>query len=458
MSSTVNRRTGSLERSLQWALGLLVVAILMSLTGAALWVGRQGVEQFVASRLAHDAEALITDLDLQSGDMGGPLPPVYKQPFSGHYYWVRFDDGRVRRSRSLWDHQLAVGALTPGTTAMDLHDGPGDQRLLLWRGGFEKQGLNFTVAVAEDLTPLLGALRRLLWVGIALSLLGVLTLLLVQRWLLRRGFGQVTVVRTDLQRLDAGEIDRLREDVPEEVQPLVRELNLFIDAWRNHLQRSRQALGNLAHALKSPLNLILLHHTGTPNDPVAEQAVRMRELIDRELRRARLAGEGSPGRRFRPHEDVADLVAGVQTLFKDKPLEISTDINTPERLPFDEEDMLELLGNLLDNAAKWARRRVRLNLNWGEGLQILVEDDGPGVDPDAAGILSTRGSRLDESIPGHGLGLAIVREVVRVHSGRQCFGRSNDLGGFAATIELPRPQRLMGDAIEKGRNGSSFGP
>lgn len=431
---------GSLERSLQWALGLVAVVVLLSLTGTALWLGRSGTEQFVASRLAHDAEALIAGLDLQSGEVGGPLPPIYNQPFSGHYFLVSFDDGRIRRSRSLWDYKLEMEVLVPGNTVVDLRDGPRDQRLLLWRGGFEKQGVPFTVAVAEDLTPLLGALRQLLWVGVGLSLFGVLTLLLVQRWLLRRGFGQVAAVRADLQRLDAGAIDRLREDVPLEIQPLVWELNQFIDAWRNHLQRSRQALGNLAHALKSPLNLILLHHPESLRDPVAEQAIRMRELIDRELRRARLAGEGSPGRRFRPNDDVPDLVAGVQTLYKDRHLEISTEIDAPERLPFDEEDLLELLGNLLDNAAKWARSEVCLSLSWGDSLDIVVEDDGPGVEPEAAEILSTRGSRLDESTPGHGLGLSIVQEIVGVHGGRLRLGRSERLGGFAATVELPGPR------------------
>jgi len=437
MYSVARRHTGSLERRLQWALGSLAVVVLLSLTGSALWIGREGAEQFVASRLAHDAEALIAGLDLQKGEIGGPLPPVYNQPFSGHYYWVRFGDGRVRRSRSLWDHRLDVETVAPGSSLLEITDGPRGQRLLLWRAGFEKQGIDFTVAVAEDLTPLLGTLQRFLWVGLGLSLLGVVILLLVQRWLLRRGFAQVATVRADLQRLDAGEIDRLREEVPEEVQPLVRELNQFIDAWRNHLQRSRQALGNLAHALKSPLNLILLHHPETRKDPVAEQAVRMCGLIDRELRRARLAGEGSPGRRFRPREDIADLIAGIRTLYKDKSLEIHTDIDTPKRLPFDEEDTLELLGNLLDNAAKWARRRVHLSLRWGEGLRIVVEDDGPGIEPDAAEVLSTRGSRLDESIPGHGLGLSIVQEIVRVHGGHLHFGRSEKLGGFASTIDLP---------------------
>jgi signal transduction histidine kinase len=432
------RHTGSLERRLQWALGLLAVVVLLSLTGSALWIGREGAEQFVASRLAHDAEALIAGLDLQKGEIGGPLPPVYHQPFSGHYYWVRFGDGRIRRSRSLWDHRLDITTIDPGSSLLEITDGPQGQRLLLWRAGFEKQGTGFTVAVAEDLTPFLRTLQRFLWVGLGSSLLGVLTLLLVQRWLLRHGFKQVGAVQSDLQRLDAGEIDRLREDVPEEVQPLVCELNQFIDAWRNHLQRSRQALGNLAHALKSPLNLILLQHRDSASDPVAEQAIRMRGLIDRELRRARLAGEGSPGRRFRPEQDVSDLVVGVQTLYEDRPLEVSADIDTPETVPYDQEDMLELLGNLTDNAAKWARRQVRISLTWGECLRILVEDDGPGVDAEAVEVLSARGSRLDESIPGHGLGLAIVQEIVRLHNGRLGFGRSERLGGFEVSVELPR--------------------
>jgi len=439
MSFTARSHTGSLERTLQWALGVLVVVVLLTLTGAALWIGREGTERFVSSRLAHDGEALIVGLDPRSEKVGGQLPPVYSQPFSGHYYWVLFQDGHVVRSRSWWDHPFDVAGLDPGKSTMQTQIGPRGQRLLVWSAGFEKQGATFTVGVGEDLAPLMRVLWRLLGVGIGFSVLGVLTLLLVQRWLLRRGFAKVAAVRVDLQRLGAGEVDRLREDVPAEILPLVHELNQFIDAWRNHLQRSRQALGNLAHALKSPLNSILLHHPGDMQDPVAQQAIRMRGLIDRELRRARLAGEGHPGRRFRPRADIADLVAGIRTLYEDRSLAISSEINAPEQIPFDQEDMLELLGNLLDNAAKWARRQIRLCLRCTGRLAILVEDDGSGVEPHFAEDLETRGNRLDESVPGHGLGLSIVREIVRVYGGRISFGRSKRLGGFEVCVELPRP-------------------
>jgi signal transduction histidine kinase len=430
---------GSLERSLQWTLGLLVLAVLLSLTAAGTWILLQGLEQFAATRLAHDAEALIAGIPARGLEIERPLPPVYSQPFSGHYYLVRLGDGRIIRSRSLWDHPFEAANVATGETRLDLHSGPQGQRLLLWRAGYERQGSTFTVAIAEDLNPLLRALARFLYLGIGLSLLGALILLSAQRWLLRRAFRQIDAVRTDVQRLSIGEITRLREDVPAEIGPLVGEMNLLVAAWRAHLERSRASLGNLAHALKSPLALILQLPGPEGQGAVREQAERMRTLVDRELKRARLVGGGTPARRFRPTEDVADLVATLSALYADKSIGIATDIGAPQHLPFDQEDMLELLGNLLDNAAKWARGRVRLSLDTTETLNILVADDGPGVEPAEAGVLLSRGSRLDETTPGHGLGLAIVGDIVRLHGGELRFGRSEFLGGLAVTVALPIP-------------------
>ena len=430
---------GSLERSLQWTLGILVLAVLLSLTAAGTWILLHGLEQFAASRLAHDAEALIAGIPAQGLEIERPLPPVYSQPFSGHYYLVRLGDGRAIRSRSLWDHPFEAANLAPGETRLDLHSGPQGQRLLLWQAGYERQGSAFTVAIAEDLNPLLRALARFLYLGIGLSLLGALILLAVQRWLLRRAFRQIDAVRTDVQRLTSGAITRLREDVPAEIRPLVGEMNLLIAAWRAHLERSRASLGNLAHALKSPLALILQLAGSEGHGAVREQAERMRTLVDRELKRARLAGGGAPARRFRAREDGEDLIATVNALYADKGLDIAANIHAPAHLPFDQEDMLELLGNLLDNAAKWARGCVRLSLDATETLHILVEDDGPGVEPAEAEILLSRGSRLDETTPGHGLGLAIVGDIVRLHGGELRFGRSESLGGLAVKVELPIP-------------------
>jgi signal transduction histidine kinase len=413
-----------------------VLLVLVSITGVAVWVGREAVQQFVASRLSHDADAIIAALAVETREIERPMPPVFSQPFSGHYFVVRFADGTLLRSRSLWDEGLAIHAMPPGKTELHLRNGPERQRLLVWEAGYEKRGKVFTVAVAEDLDPLLQTLRRVLWIGIALSLLTAIALLLVQRWLLRRAFRQIDAVRADVRRLAVGEIERLRADVPAEVQPLVREVNQLIGAWQQHVARSRNALGNLAHALKAPLGLILQRSSGA-NPGVAEQAQRMRELIDRELRRGRLAGGGSPAHRFRPREDCTDLATTLNVLYADKKLDITTDIRASEGPAFDQEDMLELLGNLLDNAAKWADQRIRLTLEDRDRLRIQVEDDGPGVDPEVARTLLARGSRLDETIPGHGLGLAIVGDIIHHYGGTLSFGRSDDLGGLLVTAELP---------------------
>lgn len=431
--------TGSLERSLQWTLGLLVLAVLLTLTAAGAWMLARAAEHFAAARLAHDAEALVAGLGTQTTQLDRPLPPIYQQPLSGHYFVVRFADGRVLRSRSLWDHPFEIEPLAVGATALERREGPLGQRLLLWRAGYARGAESFTIAVTEDLRPLMAELRRFLVAAVGLSLLGLGVLLLVQRRLLRRGFRRIDAVRADVQRLANGEVDRLGESVPAEVQPLVSELNALIDGWRDHLTRSRNALGNLAHALKSPLNLILLQRDG-PDDPVAEQAERMRTLIERELRRARIAGEHSPGRRFHPGEDIADLVDGIRTLYAERDLAITTEIDAPARLAFDQEDMLELIGNLLDNAAKWAARRVHLRLRAGrDGLHLSVEDDGPGVPEQAAATLAQRGGRLDEAVPGHGLGLAIVGDIVQMHGGEIRLARSAKLGGLHASIDLPEP-------------------
>jgi signal transduction histidine kinase len=128
----------------------------------------------------------------------------------------------------------------------------------------------------------------------------------------------------------------------------------------------------------------------------------------------------------------------LKTLYADKPLEITLDVQSAQSLSLDQEDMLELLGNLLDNAAKWARHRMRLTLRGEAGLRIRIEDDGPGVDPELAATLLTRGSRLDETRPGHGLGLAIVGDIVRDYAGTLTFERSTALGGLMVTVALPR--------------------
>ena len=433
----------SLEHSLKWTLGLLVLAALLAITAAGAWVGRGAAQEFVISRLAHDADALVAGLDVQGRRIDSPLPPVYAQPLSGHYYVVRFADGQALRSRSLWDQELDVASLDVGRRTAAVTAGPRDQRLLLWRAGYEKQGQPFTVAVAEDVTPLARGLNRFLWLGAAFALIAAGALILIQQWLLRREFRRLDPVRRDIRRLTYGEAEQLSESVPGEVRPLVHEFNELVSAWRAHIERSRRSVGNLAHALKTPLHLILQQGRESANPALIEQAERMRALIDRELRLARLTGSAAAARRFAPSQDIADLVQTIEALHKNKPLDFSVNIDAPEHLSLDQEDLLELIGNLLDNAAKWAARRVALRFTAGNEILLVVEDDGPGIAPAEADALLSRGSRLDEETPGHGLGLAIVSDIVRLYGGRLSLEPSASLGGLAVNVSLPLPQAKL---------------
>ncbi|MES9881316.1 MAG: ATP-binding protein [Sedimenticola sp.] len=161
------------------------------------------------------------------------------------------------------------------------------------------------------------------------------------------------------------------------------------------------------------------------------QIERIRKLMERELTRARLAGSGIAAERFSAQQEVPALVGALRQIYTERKLNIEYQLPDEERLPQDREDMLELLGNLLDNACKWAQKRVRLRLEFNEKLTLLtVEDDGQGVSDDEFKQLGERGVRVDESVEGHGLGRAIARDVVNRYGGTLEFGRSTDLGGL----------------------------
>jgi signal transduction histidine kinase len=427
----------SLEYTLQWALGLLITLTLAALVLLAGWIGREATFTFIASRLAHDAEAIIAGFDPTSKTLTRTLPAIYTQPFSGHYYTIHFQDAQSLRSRSLWDTDLNLEQLPTGSQSGKLIDGPIEQRLYLWSAAYEKQGVAFTIAVAEDIAPLLNAIRQFVWYGLLLAILAALALLLTQKRILRRAFARLDSVRDDIRRIKQGSGGELRSDVPAEVEPLVSEFNQLLSTWRGHIERSRNASGNLAHALKSPLHLLYQIGIEKNDQAINEQAERMQQIIERELNRARIAGNVSAGKRFHPDEDMQDLIDTIKILFRDKNLDIELHVQTPEHLPLEQDDMHELIGNLLDNAAKWARNKIVITLEADQGLSLVIQDDGPGIDPALTGDLLRRGRRLDEQTPGHGLGLAIVQDIVEQYKGRIEFTRSAILGGVCITVQLP---------------------
>ncbi len=438
MSSGAEERPVSLERALQRLFAGLLLTTLLVLLAIAAWIGRESAIQFALSRLHHDAEAIISRLDPINHRIHGTLSPIYHQPLSGHYYLVKFDDGTLLRSRSLWDENLQVPEITGNKPKYWLVPGPNGQQLLVWKQRFEKGRIRFSIAIAEDVAPLLSAIWRFIWIGVIASLAAVALMLLAQQWLIRRAFLRFDRIREQVRAIRQGRREKVDDHVPTEVLPLVEELNQLLIAWRQHRERSRNAVGNLAHALKTPLQLILSNAERNECASIQEQAREMLRLIERELKRARLTGRASVGHHFAPERDLDSLVETLSRLYDQKGLSIETHIQAPKRLQLDQSDLMELSGNLLDNAVKWARSRVILDLRTDdEWLRLTIEDDGPGIEEQQRQLLLQRGNRADENRPGHGLGLAIVNEIVDLYQGRIELDQSDSLGGLRVVVELP---------------------
>lgn len=429
----------SIERRLLLGIALSVLAVFALLLGGGTIAVRQLNEAYVYSRLQADAQALLAALRPARDGNGlslreWRLSPVYSQPLSGQYFVVLGLTEEPVRSRSLWDETLPVEPLRPGETRQSRITGPEQQELLLHESGFQRNEKHLTIAVAEDISPLALQIRRYQLISAAAFLVILLLLLLAQRRVVRLALRQLDALRTEVRRIGSGEQRTLSEAVPTEVQPLVREFNRLLGLLEQRLERSRNAVGNLAHALKTPLSLITgeLERSAQPDRTLTlNQVNRIRQLTDRELRRARIAGGGMPGRQFDAEDDVPALLSSLEQLHRDRNLELSAYDIPEESLPLDREDMLELLGNLMDNACKWAKSRVRLAFKHESGkLAVTVEDDGPGVSGDDLPRISDRGTRIDERAEGHGLGLAIVSDIVKVYEGKISFDRSPDFGGL----------------------------
>ncbi|MBK5938781.1 sensor histidine kinase [Halochromatium roseum] len=478
----------SLEARLHLGLGISLALVITT----SWWLGHaalhRSTEAYVLSRLQHDAEALLGSLSqthavlsspsqpqirpqpqflphhqtkqqLRPQPLSGILGPIYQQPFSGHYYEVIGADGSRSLSRSLWDQQLAAESLPAGQIIDWETEGPLNQRLLVRSAGYRIGDATVTIAVAENLNPLLEELQvfEQLFAGLAIG--GLLLMLFVQRLIVRRALRQLQPIYRDIDALERGTIDAITEAVPIEILPLVRKFNALLVVYGQRLQRSRNAAGNLAHALKTPLNLLLqqLERLDDPPDAAqrcigsqhqrciglrrqrcVEQVQRVQTLVERELKRARIAGGLRTGSTFDISADLPVLIELLERMYAHKGLNIRYDNALSTALTVDREDMLELLGNLLDNACKWANSEVHCRFEPSAAdLRLWVEDDGPGCSEIELAAIGARGVRVDERVEGHGLGLSIVREILELYGGRLGLGRSPSLGGFRASVELP---------------------
>ncbi len=432
--------------------GAIAILLALGLSGAGLVLL---FERHVTRTIADDLNVVLKqviaaiDLDAQRRLVitSPPADPRFAEPLSGLYWQVSDDRGELLRSRSLWDTALKLTPDTPAPGETHQHEmrGPAERPVLVVERMIQltiaDRQLPVRVAVASDLGRVATAAKAFSWdLAAALAVLA-LVLMIATAIQVSLGLRPLASLRQGVADIRAGRIRYLAPAAPAEVQPLVAEVNSLLEEQEREIERSRNRAADLAHGLKTPLAALVgdvrrLHavgQTGIASD-IESVAEAMNRHVDRELARARI--RGAVRRNVGKTTELAPLVqsligtlertpSGARVLFEQR-------IANGLFLPIDRTDLAEVLGNILENAARHAQSRVCITAS--AASMIVIEDDGPGVSAEARTAVLERGIRLDQCQEGAGLGLAIVQDVLEAYGWRLVLGTSHNLGGLQATI------------------------
>lgn len=384
--------------------------------------------------------------------------PRFNLPFGGMYWQVDHVGGAdgVLRSRSLWDQVLTVPTDTPSDGQIHRHRIAGPQETTL--GVLERtvriDEVPLRVLAAADVRLLSEPVERfngVLWLALGALAVGLTIAALLQVFV---GLSPLRQLRLALAQVRDGHARSLEGRFPTELTPLVDEFNSVLAQNSEVVERARTQAGNLAHALKTPLS-VLANATDGRDDKLAQlvrsQLLVAQKQVDYHLARAQAAASVRlPGARTPVPPVIEGLLRTMQRIHAERGLHLAAlPASGAAAFRGEEQDLQEMLGNLLDNACKWAVARVEVGVGTADGqLTIMVDDDGPGISVDQREVVIRRGVRADEQVPGTGLGLAIVDDLARLYGGRLELGDS-PLGGLRAGLHLPLA-RSGGDAFMAG--------
>ncbi|MCW5713898.1 MAG: HAMP domain-containing histidine kinase [Bauldia sp.] len=439
------------------------------LLGAAVWIGlalllagvaitaifAANVEQRIRLDLEARFTRLAAEIDPATYDLAPVDPlqdPRYRTPFGGLYWQVTdLATGAAATSVSLWDFQLLMpeAALGDGEPHYAVIDGPSDQRLTalarMIRFGDDEDARQFLVIVAEDRASLAASIRQF-GSALALALLVVGLVLIAAAWLqVHLGLRPLKTLRAGIERIRAGSAENLAGAFPSEVQPLAVEVNDLLRSQEESIAFARARASDLAHGLKTPLSVLATVSSSLAARGDAETARLVDELttemagkVDHQLRLSRLRMRTATHLYSASlNEALARTIGVLKRTEAGEVLTWDTAFAEGLRVDLDPQDLIELLGVVLENAAKWARTRVVVRATKDEGAILLaIEDDGPGLPADVRQTIGQRGLRHDETKAGTGLGLAIAREIVHLNKGTISFGEA-PAGGLGVKITLP---------------------
>jgi len=442
-------RGGSLTRRMI-GVAAIWIGVLLLIGGYALdrVLSRSIVDNF-DQQLEYVLNAMIAASEIgPDGEVRFTRPPAdqrFLEPYSGAYFQISGKGQETFPSRSLWDRRLAADG---GHQDIELHkrdsfEFEGEPLRILERDVVlpgSKVRWRFQVAQSRDaIDGQIRELRTTLVRSFAALGLGLLMLAALQAfyglWPLRRVRREVVAIRSGTQT-------RIAENFPREINPLVDEINELLAHSEAQAEEARRHAGNLAHALKTPLTVInnaATAHSDDLDQTVIREASVMRRQVDHHLARARAIGRrASAQARATVWTSVQAVERAVTTLYDNVTIDVAGDRNVQVRV--ERQDLDEMLGNLVENAAKYGNGRVFVTVEPPDGgkVAVLIEDDGPGIPADQRAELFTRGTRLDTTgKPGTGLGLAIVRDVAEIYGGSIHLEQSEDLGGLLARLSLP---------------------
>ncbi|WP_092008594.1 ATP-binding protein [Marinobacter daqiaonensis] len=399
---------------------------------------------FIESRLQDEAAFLEHQVRQAGGRIDALRTGDYFQDVFHHAFAIASSSSQTVSPAS-WAPLLRPLLASGDEGAVRVRDAsePGaPSDILAYRRSFLVDGSPVTVIVAEDMEALKKGQAELhAWTAVISILL--IVLLVGSIWVgISLSLQPVVTLQENLRKLQGGEISRIDVKGPEEFRPLVQQLNQLLDSLDQRLERSREALANLSHSVKTPIAAVrqILEDANRPldEDLRREMASRLGDIdrqLEAEMRRSRFAGP-QIGKSAYPVRQARDLLWMLGRLYPEKSFELSTSLPEECRWPIEEHDLNEILGNLLDNAGKWSTKNVELSLAQnGRLARMTVTDDGPGVEQGSLASLGQRGLRLDEQTPGHGLGLAIVREIVVRYGGQTSFS-TDENGGLKVVIDV----------------------
>ena len=417
------------------------------------------VERGFDERLSVYLRTLVGSLAQQSppasADPGNLGEPRFELTYSGWYWQVREANAGpvVLASRSLFTDTIDVANATDkgdlDGMASGALVGPDDQSLrVLSRTVDFDASHRYEVLVAGDAGEVSDQIAAFRWsVGLTLAALGI-GLVIASTAQIRWGLRPLDNVRRGLATLRSGKETRFEGPFPAEIAPLAKELNALLESNQEIIERARTQVGNLAHALKTPLSVITNEAragSGPLADKVAEQAELMRTQVNHYLERARIAARSKViGAVTEVEPVVASIVRAMERIHEDKAIDLGAEVAPGALFRGEKQDLEEIVGNLVDNACKWATTEVAVTVAYAPPadeetpgrLILTIDDDGPGLTAEERAEATRRGRRLDETKPGSGLGLSIVTELVGLYEGRLHLDRSPS-GGVRAEVELP---------------------